>query len=159
MNLTDELRKLAELHQAGHLTDEEFAEAKRKIIAESRAHQIPDAEDVRPAAVEGEDAIDDVDPEERTYQSSRWSSGNLFFPDRLTLSRDGILFQKRAMFGSREERISYRAIASIRVTNGMFLSDISVETSGGSQPIYMNGLWKSDARDIQATIRAFQQSA
>ena len=36
VNLTDELRKLAELHQEGHLNDQEFADAKRRLIAESR---------------------------------------------------------------------------------------------------------------------------
>jgi hypothetical protein len=37
MNLADELRKLTELHQAGHLTDQEFADAKRRLIAEAGA--------------------------------------------------------------------------------------------------------------------------
>jgi hypothetical protein len=37
MNLTEELRKLAELHQEGHLTDQEFTEAKRKLISSDAA--------------------------------------------------------------------------------------------------------------------------
>jgi hypothetical protein len=107
-----------------------------------------------------EDGIAAVGPtEEKTYRSSRWSNGNTFFPDSLTLARDGILFRKGRFFGSTEERISYKAIASLRVANGVFLSSISVETSGGSQPIFINGLWKSDAREIQDGIRAFQRCA
>jgi hypothetical protein len=66
------------------------------------------------------------------------------------------MFRKRSLFGSKEEHINYRAIASIRVKNGIFLSSISIETSGGSQPIFINGLWKSDAKRVQDEIREAQ---
>lgn len=153
MKLPDELRKLAELHEAGQLTDREFAEAKRRLIADERA-QAPAPAREKKAAAENL-----ADFPETTYRSSRWSAGNLFFPDRLTLASDGILFHKGAMFGSREEHINYRSVASFRIKNGLFLSNISIETSGGSQPIAMNGLWKSEAREIHATIRAFQKAS
>ena len=39
MNLADELRKLTELREAGHLTDQEFADAKRRLIAEGGAER------------------------------------------------------------------------------------------------------------------------
>ena len=152
MNFTEELQKLAELHQAGHLTDQEFGDAKRRLIADSRTAPLPSP---------GEGG---ADPEggapiaEKTYRSSRWSTGNLFFPDRLTLASDGMLFRKGAMFGSSEEHINYLAVASIRVKNGIFLSNVTIETSGGSQPIFINGIWKSKAREIQDTIRVFQRS-
>lgn len=68
-----------------------------------------------------------------------------------------MLFRKGAMFGSNEEHINYQAVASIRVKNRLFLADVSIETSGGSQPIFINGLWKSEAKEIQDTIRAFQR--
>lgn len=147
MNLAEELRKLAELYQAGHLTAEEFSEAKRSLIAASRT--------ARPAA---ETAGEDPGPEDgKTFVSSRWSAGNWFFPDSLTLAGDGMLFRKRALFGSREEHINYRAVASFRIKNGLFLSDVCIETSGGSQPIFVNGLWKSDAKEVQELIRTFQR--
>ncbi len=84
--------------------------------------------------------------EERIFHSSRWSSGNFFFRDRVTTAADGIIFRKGALFGSAEEHISYRSIASFKVDHGVFLSNITVETAGGSQPIFINGLWKSDAK-------------
>ena len=145
MNLTDELRKLAELHQEGHLNEQEFADAKRRLIAESRD------EPLTPTTSEA------VQLAEKSYRSSRWSSGNLFFPDSLTLANDGMVFRKGALIGSSEERINYRAVASVRINNGIFLSDVCIETSGGSQPIFVNGLWKSEATEIQDTIRAFQR--
>jgi hypothetical protein len=153
MSITDELQKLAELRQQGLLTEQEFTAAKRKLIATE------DRKGGRPTDIQEDDEAGDAASavEEQTYLSSRWSSGNLFFPDMLILASDGILFRKRSLFGSKEERISYKAIASIRVKNGMFLSTLSIETSGGSQPIFINGLWKSEARAVQETIRAFQR--
>ncbi len=74
------------------------------------------------------------------------------------LASDGMVFRKGALFGSSEEHISYRAIASVRVRNGIFLAEICIETSGGSQPIFINGIWKSDAREIQDKIRLFQRT-
>jgi hypothetical protein len=152
-NLTDELRKLADLHREGHLTDHEFAHAKSRLLGQTTSAPplsvVVERDRLRPAPV--------APGPERTYKSSRWSSGNLFFPDRITLSRDGIVFRKGALFGSSEENISYPAVASFKVSNGVFLSNITIETSGGSQPIFVNGLWKSAAKEIQETLRTRQR--
>jgi len=96
---------------------------------------------------------------ERTFQSSRWTSGNLFFPDALILAGDGIVFRKGSLFGSSEEHIKYNSVASFRIENGILFSTVSIETSGGSQPIVVNGLWKAEAKEIQDTIRVFQRRA
>ncbi|MBC7365862.1 MAG: SHOCT domain-containing protein [Undibacterium sp.] len=155
MNLTEELRKLAVLHEEGHLTDAEFADAKRRLIAESGAApsaQAPVATQVIAPAAEAPAGF-----AETKFRSSRWSSGNVFFPDSLTLASDGLLFRKGALFGSSEEHVHYSAVASFKITNGIFLSSVSIETSGGSQPIFVNGLWKKDAKQIQDTIRVFQR--
>ncbi len=152
MNISDELRKLVELYQEGHLSDREFAAAKERILDKGRTHPpiSPVGESI---AVRESSGI-----EEKSYRSSRWSSGNLFFPDTLTLAGDGMVFRKGALFGSSEEHINYRAIASVRVRNGIFLAEICIETSGGSQPIFINGIWKSEAREIQDKIRLFQRT-
>ncbi len=152
MNISDELRKLVELYQQGHLTEQEFAAAKSRILDKGRTHPPVSPTDQTVAAVETGGIG------EKSYRSSRWSSGNLFFPDTLTLANDGMVFRKGALVGSSEEHISYRAIASVRVRNGIFLSEICIETSGGSQPIFINGIWKSDAREIQDKIRLFQRT-
>jgi Bacterial PH domain len=96
---------------------------------------------------------------ERTYYSSRWSSGNTFFPDALRLTNDGIIFRKGRLFGSTEENINYRAVASVRIRNGLLFSAMQIETSGASQPIFINGLQRGDAKLIQETIRLAQEPA
>lgn len=149
MELTDELQKLAGLHQAGQLTDGEFAAAKSRLLGAGPAPAAPRvlAAPPPPAAI----------PRQKAYKSSRWSAGNLFFPDRLIVADDGLHFRKGALFGSQEEHINYRAVASLRVNNGIFLANIDIETSGGSQPIHINGLWKSAAREIQAAVQTAQR--
>jgi len=149
MNLSDELQKLAGLHRDGQLTDREFASAKASLLGNEEPETVPAVLEAPPPGA----------PRERkAYRSSRWSSGNLFFPDQLTLALDGLHFRKGALFGSQEEHIAYRAIASLKVNHGIFLSDLTIETSGGSQPVHINGLWKSAARDIQAAVQIAQSA-
>lgn len=148
MNLTDELRKLAEMHRDGQLNDQEFAAAKTRLLGTEAQQPAPSAWAAPTAS--------GVKPGKKIYRSSRWSAGNLFFPDQLTLADDGMHFQKGALFGSQEEHINYRAVASLRLKNGIFLSNLTVETSGGSQPIYLNGLWKGAAKEIQSTVQSAQ---
>ena len=154
MNISDELSKLAELRREGHLTEQEFAEAKRQILLQGNAEPKTQFNGRNEGVTEGLIQI-----EEKTYQSSRWTSGNLLFPDALVLVSDGIVFRKGSLFGSREEHINYKAVASFRITNGILFSTISIETSGGSQPIVVNGLWKSEAKEIQDALREFQRQA
>lgn len=149
MNLSDQLRQLAGLHRDGQLTDQQFESAKARSLG---------AETEPPAPAVLEDPPPGFEIEKKRFRSSRWSSGNLFFPDQLTLAGDGLHFRKGALIGSQEEHINYRAIASLRIKSGFFLANLTVETSGGSQPIFINGLWKSDAREIQATVQAAQSA-
>ena len=154
MSISDELSKLVELRREGHLTEQEFAEAKRQILLQGNAESQPQANGRNAGAAEGLNQA-----EEKPYYSSRWTAGNLFFPDAIILVGDGIVFRKGSLFGSREEHISYKAVASFRITNGILFSTISIETSGGSQPIVVNGLWKSEAKEIQDALREFQRQA
>jgi hypothetical protein len=150
MNLTDELRKLADLRQQGALTEQEFVDAKRKLLASEPEASVQPGPST-PNAIRPEGVGELIG---KRYWSSRWSSGNLFFRDSLVLAEEGIIFRKGAMFGSSEENINYKAIASLKVSHRLFLADVSVETTGGSQPIFINGLWKSDAKEVQTAIRA-----
>jgi len=154
MNISDELCKLAELRQKGHLTEHEFAEAKRQLLAQGKTEPEPQLDSQNRVLT-----VNTLQNEEKIYYSSRWTSGNMLFPDSLVLVRDGIVFRKVSLFGSREEHISYKSVASFRLNKGILFSTISIETSGGSQPIVVNGLWKSDAQEIQDTLRVFQRQA
>lgn len=92
----------------------------------------------------------------KRYVSSRLTSGNFLFPDEVSIAEDGIHFVKRRVFGSDEEIISYGKIASVKLNSGIFFADITVETTGGSQPIFINGLMKGGAQEIKEAIRYYQ---
>lgn len=158
MTIAEQLQQLADLRAQGHLTEEEFGEAKRRLLAGDTV-VVPGAGPTAAAPVVA--APLEVMPEipEKLYHSSRWSAHNHLFPDSLRLARDGLVFRKGRFFGSSEEHINYRAVASLRVKNGILFSTLSIETSGGSQPVYINGLWKSDAREIQDILREYQHMA
>ena len=151
MSIINDLGKLVALRAAGDLTEEEFANAKLRLFQEIPVEVPPRS------GVEGIGSMA-IEPmlAEQIFRSSRWSSGNTFFPDSIVLAADRISFRKRGLVGSNEEHINYQAVASCRVKNGVFLANITMETTGGSQPIYVNGLWKSDARAIMGVIRCRQ---
>lgn len=93
---------------------------------------------------------------DKHYQSNRLTSGNALFPDEVIVADDGIHFIKRRMFGSDEEVIVYDKIASVKVNSGVMFANLTIETAGGSQPIFINGLAKGDAQEIKDAIRFYQ---
>ena len=90
------------------------------------------------------------------YQSSRLTSGNLLFPDSISVETDGVHYNKRRLIGGDEEIINYRQLSSIKISNGICCANLLIETSGGSEPIVMNGLGKGDARGIRDSIKQMQ---
>jgi len=86
------------------------------------------------------------------FQSSRWTSGNRLFPDRLLVTPRGIVYRKRTWFSSREEEIPWAKVASVSVARGVVFGTLIVETSGGSRPIVVQGLWAGAAEDARERI-------
>ncbi len=90
------------------------------------------------------------------YKSSRFTSGNRIFRTSLDVEGHQITYRKGRWLGSTEETINVDHISSVRAQHGVMFSSITIESSGGSQPIVIQGLHKSDARDIENAIRATQ---
>lgn len=90
------------------------------------------------------------------YKSSRLTSGNHLFPTTLDVEGHQITYKKSRWFGSTEETINVDHIASVRTIHGVIFSSITIESSGGVEPIVIKGLRKSDARAIEQTIKANQ---
>ena len=90
------------------------------------------------------------------YRSSRMTSGNRIFRTSLEVEGHQITFRERRWFGSTEETINVDHISSVRAQHGVMFSSVTIESSGGSQPIVITGLHKSDARAIEAGIKAVQ---
>jgi hypothetical protein len=90
------------------------------------------------------------------YHSSRFTSGNMIFPAHITVDGNQIKYRKNRWFGSTEEMINCQHVSSCRVAHGMIWSNMTIETSGGSQPIQINGLSRSAAEAIEAVVRKAQ---
>ncbi|MEO5904959.1 MAG: PH domain-containing protein, partial [Gemmatimonadaceae bacterium] len=90
------------------------------------------------------------------YKSSRLTSGNRIFRTSLDVEGHQITYRKSRWLGSTEETINVDHISSVRAQHGLMFSSITIESSGGSQPIVITGLSKGDAREIEAAIKAAQ---
>jgi uncharacterized membrane protein YdbT with pleckstrin-like domain len=90
------------------------------------------------------------------YRASRLTSGNRIFPASLDVEGHQITYRKRRWLGSTEETINCEHISSVRAQHGLMFSSITIESSGGSQPIQVTGLRKGDARAIEKDIKATQ---
>ncbi len=88
-----------------------------------------------------------------TFASSRLTAGNLWFPDKVTLREDAVVFTKRRLVGGEEESIRCEQISSVNVVRGLFFAELLLETTGGSEPVYLNGLWIGDAEAAKRLLR------
>ena len=93
---------------------------------------------------------------EETFSASRWTKGNLFFPTRIVVNSLRVSRVKRRLFGSTEESISIGQVASVKISTGIFWSDILIESTGGTDPITSHGHRKSDAIRIRDLVESFQ---
>ena len=90
------------------------------------------------------------------YHASRLTSGNRIFRSSITVDDNQIKYRKSRWFGSTEEMINCQHVSSCRVQHGMMFSNLTLETSGGSQPIVINGLSHSAADAIEEAVRKAQ---
>ena len=149
MYIADELKKLAELRTQGIINEQEFEIGKRKILSDSPVPQ--STRDTQAPNVK-------ILLKPVTFISSRWTPGNLYFPDMLTLDNDAIIYKKSAIVGSKEEHINYKSVASVKLKKGMIFADLIIETSGGSQSIIIRGLSNQDAHKASELIRKVQET-
>jgi rfaE bifunctional protein nucleotidyltransferase chain/domain len=94
-----------------------------------------------------------------TFQASRWTRGNFFFPTVIEVTDKAVVRRKRSWFHSDEMSIGVQKVASVHIKTGIFWSDILIESTGGTDPIASHGHRKSDARQIKELIETYQQQA
>jgi hypothetical protein len=92
------------------------------------------------------------------FRASRWSSGNRLFPTQVLVRPDSVVQYKPKWIGHQEEVIHMAHVASVKIATGLLLSDIEIETSGGSDPIRCHGHHKADATRMKALIEQAQSA-
>ena len=93
---------------------------------------------------------------DESFTASRWTRGNFWFPTRIVVNALRVSRLKRRLFGSNEESISISQVASVKISTGIFWSDILIESSGGTDPIASHGHRKADALRIRDLVEGFQ---
>ena len=90
------------------------------------------------------------------FRASRLSSGNHLFPTQVLITPTAVVQYTPRWFGKREETIHMAHIASVKIETGMLLSDVFIETSGGTDPIACHGHRKGDASQMKILIERYQ---
>lgn len=90
------------------------------------------------------------------FRASRISSGNRLFPTQVLVTRTSVVQYTPQWIGKQEETIHIAHIASVRIDTGLLLSDVLVETSGGTHPIVCHGHRKGDAVRMKNLIERYQ---
>jgi hypothetical protein len=90
------------------------------------------------------------------FRASRMSSGNRLFPTQVLITPTSVVQYTPRWIGRLEETIHMAHIASVKIETGMVLSDVLIETSGGTDPIVCHGHHKGDATRIKNLIETYQ---
>ena len=90
------------------------------------------------------------------FKASRWSQGNRLFPTQVLITPSSVVQHTPRWIGRHEETIHMAHVSSVMIDTGMLFSDVSIETSGGSDPIRCYGHGKGDAARMKALIEQYQ---
>ena len=90
------------------------------------------------------------------FRASRISAGNRIFPTQVLITPTAVVQYTPRWIGKREETIHMAHIASVKIETGMMLSDVLIETSGGTDPIACHGHRKGDATTMKDLIERYQ---
>ncbi len=92
-------------------------------------------------------------------KASRLTGGNAMFPVQVAVLADHVARYKPRFLGHTEDTIPLRQIASVKVQAGPVFADVVIDTTGGSPPIVIHGLWKKDAVVLTGAIAAAQAAS
>ena len=90
------------------------------------------------------------------FRASRLSAGNHLFPTQVLITPVSVVQYTPRWIGRQEETIHLAHVSSVKIDTGMLLSDVFIETSGGSDPIRCHGHYKSDANAMKQLIERYQ---
>jgi hypothetical protein len=90
------------------------------------------------------------------FRASRLSVGNRLFPTQVLISPASVVQYAPRWIGRQEEVIHMAHVASVKIDTGLILSNVQIETSGGSDPILCHGHRKGDAVRMKELIERYQ---
>ena len=90
------------------------------------------------------------------FRASRLSRGNHLFPTQVLITATSVVQFTPRWIGRQEETIHMAHIASVKIVTGIMLSNVLIETSGGSDPIVCHGHGKRDAARMKTLVEQYQ---
>ena len=90
------------------------------------------------------------------FRASRVSAGNRLFPTQVAITPTSVIQYKPRWIGKQEQTIHMAHVASVNIDTGAMLSNVLIETSGGSDPILCHGHRKRDAVRMKQLIEQYQ---
>jgi hypothetical protein len=90
------------------------------------------------------------------FRASRLSSGNHLFPTQVLITPTSVVQYTPRWIGRQEQTIHMAHLSSVNIETGLVLSDVLIETSGGSDPIVCHGHRKADASRMKSLIDRYQ---
>jgi len=90
------------------------------------------------------------------FVASRLSRGNRIFPTQVAVTPTSVVQFKPQWLGRQEHSIHISHVSSVTVDTGLLLSDVVIETSGGSEAIRCHGHHKGDAIRMKQLIQQYQ---
>ena len=90
------------------------------------------------------------------FRASRFSRGNHLFPTQVLITPTSVVQYTPRWIGRQEETIHMAHLASVKIETGMLLSNVLIETSGGTDPIACHGHRKGDAARMKDLIERYQ---
>ena len=90
------------------------------------------------------------------FRASRLGRGNRIFPTQVLITPTSVVQYTPQWIGRQEESIHMAHVASVKIDTHLLLSDVYIETSGGSDPIRCHGHHKGDANAMKQLIERYQ---
>jgi predicted small integral membrane protein len=95
-------------------------------------------------------------PGEHVFRASRWTKGNRIFPAQVVITGSSVTLLQPQWIGKREESAHIAHISSIEIDTNVMFSDVSIETTGGHNPLVCHGHTRGDAVRMKHLIEQFQ---
>jgi hypothetical protein len=93
---------------------------------------------------------------EHRFQTSRFTRGNRVFPTVMVVTDRYVTRIKTSMVGRVEESISLRQVSSVTVSLGAIFADVTVHSSGGTDPLRSHGHTNAEAKRLKDVIEELQ---
>jgi hypothetical protein len=90
------------------------------------------------------------------FRASRLSTGNRIFPTQVLITPASVVHYTPSWIGRHEKTIHMAHVSSVKIETGLLLSNVLIETSGGSHPINCHGHHKRDADAMKRLIERHQ---